>query len=866
MIGPTISHYKIVEKIGQGGMGIVYKALDLHLDRLAAIKVLPQESVTDPERKRRFILEAKSASALNHPNIVTIYDIDRVNGTYFIAMEYVAGKTLRQLIRTRELRLENIVSYGTQIADALSQAHAAGIVHRDIKPSNVMITRNNVVKVLDFGLAKLASRPGAGEGAEESASTVTVGDMTDEGMVLGTLSYMSPEQAQGRPVDHRTDIFSLGVMLYEMIAGELPFSGPHAAAVLDKLLHSPTPSLKSGFPALPDVLEQTIARATAKDPDKRYQKMQDMASDLRSLSGIKAPVPRRAPRRRWRFAIPAIILIILAVLLALPFRDRLPNWMGGTTLPGRIRLAVLPFINVSADSGNQPLCDGIMEALVSKFTQVEQFQDTLSIVASSEVRAEKVTSASQARRAFGANMVLTGSIQKFADKIVLTVNLVDTRNGQQIDAAICQASVNELISLENFTFEKASDMLALKLNPRERQALSAGETTISAAHNSYIQAIGYLARYDVVENVDKAVQLFQKAIADDPKYALAHSGLCEAYWRKYQRTKEPLWSDSALSNCTRALELESRAARVHTTLGIVYAGTGRPEKAVEELTQAIKMEPRSAEAYRELGRAYEAVHKFAEAEGTYRKGIELQPDAWSSYWNFGVFCYNRGRYDDAAAQFKKVIALAPDHFRAYASLGGIYVYQGKFAEGGEMLARSIAIKPSVAAYSNLSASYILQGRSAEAVPLLEKAIRMQGASFQVWGNLGDAYSQTRALSSKAPAAYQRAAELAREDLSVNPSNSEVRAMLAFYLVRLGEKKQAMEEIGRAGKAAQTDPQVLFWSALVYEWAGDRKSALTALAGAIDAGYSRAVIQAAWDLEKLRRDPRYLGLVKTRAVR
>jgi len=396
--------------------------------------------------------------------------------------------------------------------------------------------------------------------------------------------------------------------------------------------------------------------------------------------------------------------------------------------------------------------------------------------------------------------------------------------------------------------------------------LRAGETTVSAAFNSYIQAIGYLARYDVTENVDKAVQLFKNAITEDPKYALAHSGLCEAYWRKYQRTQEPLWSDSALSSCTQALELESRVARVHTTLGMVYAGTGRPEKAVEVLNQAIKMEPRSADAYRELGRAYEAVHKLGEAESTYRKAIELQPDAWSSYWNFGAFCYRYGRYDEAAEEFRKVIALAPDHSRAYASLGGICVYQGKFAEGDEMLARSIAIKPSVQAYSNLSASYILQNRPAKAVPLLEKAIEMPGATYQIWGNLGDVYSQTPALSGKAPAAYQRAAELARRLLSVNPDNGEARALLALYLVRLGDKKQAVGEIVRAGKTEPKNPNVLFWSALVYEWAGDRTNALTALAGAIDAGYSHTVIQTAWDLEKLRKDPRYVELVKTRGIR
>jgi tetratricopeptide (TPR) repeat protein/predicted Ser/Thr protein kinase len=874
MLGRTLSHYRVIEKLGQGGMGIVYKAQDLHLDRLVALKVLPQDKISDPERKRRFVHEAKAASALNHPNIITIYDIDEAENICFIAMEYVAGRTLQDMIRWEKLPLNQSLGYGVQIAEALAKAHSAGIIHRDLKPSNVMVTAENLVKVLDFGLAKLTALTGSHAGGEVTRS---FDSRTGEGVVLGTLSYMSPEQARGQDLDHRSDIFSLGVVIYNMVAGQAPFQGPHAAAILDKLLYSPTPPLKDYCPDISNALERTIARATAKNPEDRYQSMQELATALRSISdpagqavtlsnaadtmGTAAIGQRKKEWRiAWRPVFFSAAVILLALLTAWLFRERLPRWLGGSALPHQIRLAVLPFNNVGADTGTQSICDGLMEILATKFNQVQQFQNTLDIVPASEVRTEKVLSPSHARRHFGANLVLTGSVQKILDRILLTINLVDTGTLRQIDGQICNARAEELITLEEDAFNSAASMLELELNPNERRMLSAGETRIPSAYNAYLQAVGYLARYDVGENVDKAIQLFQQAIHEDPRYALAHAGLGEAYWRKFRRTTEPRYADAALSSCLRAVEINSQFARVHVALGIVFTGTGKPEKAVDELMSAIALEPRSAEAYRELARAYEALGKMHEAEATYRKAIQLKPDSWSCYSNLGAFYYKRSQYALAAEQFLQVIRLAPDQFRAYSNLGAIYIYQGKFRKADEVFRKSLAIQAWPQAYSNLAASYILQGRYSEAVPLLEKAVAMEDASYDAWGNLADAYSQTHGLSSKAPAAYRHAVELAEKDLAVN-SNSPARANLAFYLIKLGNRKRAIEEIERASKVSPEDQNILFWAAVVYESAGDRKDALDALSAAAARGYSLAVIRAVSDLKDLRKDPRYSDLVE-----
>jgi eukaryotic-like serine/threonine-protein kinase len=873
MIGRTLAHYRIEEKLGQGGMGIVYKAMDTHLDRHVAVKVLPQDMVADPERVRRFVQEAKAASALNHPNIITIYDIDESDGIHFIAMEYVEGVTLQKMVHNGQLRLNESLEYGTQIADALSKAHSAGIVHRDLKPSNIMITNENRVKVLDFGLAKLQWK-------EDSAESFTT--LTGKGDILGTLPYMSPEQVRGLELDSRTDIFSLGVVLYQMLTGELPFRGPHAAAVLDSLLNTPTPSLRFHYPDAPDTLERTVLRATAKKPEDRYQSMQELASDLRLIRSLPKPAEparhltseadstlstmapvvkkRRIPSRRRFFIISAVVLFA-ACLLAFLFRERLLPPLGGTVLPAQIRLAVLPFSNIGASAANEPLCDGIMEILATKFNEMEQLQSTLSVVPASEIRTEKITSAARARRAFGINLALTGSVQKFGDTVLLTINLVDAKSLRQLDGRVCRASMSELLDLEEEAFSRALSMLELKLPLETRQMLNAGATRIPSAYNFYVQAVGYLVRYDLTENIDKAIQLFQKALAEDRRYALAYAGLGEACWRKFRNTKEQKWVDAALSNCARAAEIDERVAHVHITLGMIYTGIGRPEKAVAELERALAVKPKSAEAYRELGRAYEAMGKKNEAEATYRKAIRFQPDLWSCYWNLGAFYYRQAKYGPAATQFLEVIKRTPDHFGAYASLGGVYIFEGKFDEASEMFRRSLAIRSSPQAYSNLAASYILQGHASEAVPLLEKATAMGTLSYETWGNLADAYSQLPSLVTKAPAAYERAIELATKDLEINPNNSAARASRAFYLVRLGNKTRALEEIEQAGKSAPNDSNVLFWAALVCEASGDREKALKNLARAAAGGYSLAVIRAASDLVELRKDPRYQNMIE-----
>ena len=762
MIGHTLLHYQILEQIGQGGMGVVYKARDLHLDRFVAIKILPQEKVSDPERRRRFIIEAKAASALNHPGIVVIHDIDESHGVHFIAMEYIAGQTLQNIMRDRRLPLAQSLDYAIQIADAISMAHSAGVVHRDLKPSNVMVTEKDLVKVLDFGLAKLAGWQGS-PGATDEEITISFDQNAESGKLLGTLAYMSPEQARGQELDYRTDIFSLGIMLYHMVAGELPFGGPHAAAMLDKILYAPTPSLRSVCPQVPESLEVAMLHATAKNPQARFQSMNEMASALRSLRSDvdttaatigEGIATKKKFRITWRWPVLAVALILLALLLALSFRGRIVPVVNETVQPLKIRLVVLPFTNIGSHAENQEISEGLVEALATKFTQIAQFQDNLRVISPVDVRTEKITSVLQARRAFDISLALAGSVQNYGNGLRFIIYLVDAQSLQQVGAETYEASAGDMVGLDEMIFDKALSLLNVQPNPAAQRIIRAGTTTVSDAYYFCLQANGDLARSDVPEKLDRAILLFQQAIQKDSRYALAYAGLGEAYYQKFKSSKERKWADAALYNCRQAQNIDNRLARVHVILGMVYAGLSRPEQAVKELNGALAIEPGNADAYRELGRAYEKLGKTDQAEATFRKAIQLQPDSWNCHWNLAGFFYRRARYEESAQQFLEIIRLYPNHFRAYSSLGGIYIFQGKFDKAEEAFRQSMEIRPSAPTYSNLAASCILQGRSAEAVPFLEKAIRMEEASYETWGNLGDAYSLTAGLSAKAPESIQ----------------------------------------------------------------------------------------------------------------
>ena len=864
MVGRTISHFEIVDKLGAGGMGVVYCARDLRLDRLVALKILPAEHMADAHRRGRFEREAKAASALNHPNIVTIHEILSVDGVDYIAMEYVRGSTLRELIPAGGMNIPDALNYANQIAAGLSAAHAAGIVHRDLKPANIMVNKQGLVKLLDFGLAQV-EEPRFSE--SDSTGTIAPAHLTKPGTILGTAAYMSPEQAQGKEMDQRSDIFSFGIVLYQMLTGALPFQSNSELGLMFEIVHGPTPSASETRRDLPAALDRVLSTALQKEPQLRYQTMDGLIADLRQVSReVEAGVQPTAlfagrnklAKPKWRrpLEIGAFVISLLLLVSVVAWKLK-PRWMASVPLEKKI--AVLPFRNVGDNRENEAFRDGLMEALTSELTELSQFHNTLWVVPATEVRREALASAKDAQRQLGVNLVITGSVQRDASSIHLTANLVDAQTLRQLHAREITRPIGEFADMQQAVVEEVAGMLQLELGAKDRQALGAGATNTSSAYDFYLQARGHLQRRNKAE-VDEAIKIFNQAIAQDPKYALAYAGLSEAFWWKYRFTADTQWVALAQKNSKTALELNPKLAPVYVTRGIIAEGAGHHEEAVQALETALELEPINASAARELAAVYEAMGKLSDAESTLKRAVALRPSDWTSLYDLGMFYYRQGRYQEAIALLRRVTDLAPDNNSGYTGLGAAFWMQGNNEEAITALKRSLKLRRTASAFTSLGTIYFFQGHCADAVEQMRQAVELIPTRDQFWGNLGDAYMCAPGEKPAGEQAYRRAIDLAKQVLVVNPSDADVLSRVALYHARLGNKMEAEAQIKKARQLAPQNRDVDWNAALVYELGAHRDQALDALKAAIQAGQPVEEVRREPALENLRKDPRFERLL------
>lgn len=864
MIGSQLGHYRIEAKLGEGGMGVVYKAHDMHLDRPVAIKVLSAEAVSDPGRKRRFVQEARTASALNHPNIIHIYDIDQSSGIDFMAMEFVEGKTLHQLGR-EGLPLAATVNYARQIAGALARAHDAGIVHRDIKPANIMVTAEGLVKVLDFGLAKL-TEPLTETG--DLVLTQTVPVHTEAGVVFGTVQYMSPEQAEGKKVDARSDIFSFGSVLYEMITGRRPFPGNSKLAILSAILGKEPLPLSEIPKGTPPELEQLVRRCLEKDPECRYQSMsevkavlEDLHDTLRTpstagrLRALGAPARRRVTRRRWLRA-GAAALLAMALFIVIP-----SAWRALHAGNRGVLVAMLPVQSSAADPAGQAFSEGLVETLNRKLCWLDQFQPAERMLPPGDVHGDAALGPAEARKKLGVNLVLTGTLQRTGANVRWTLTLVDTGTLREVKRLDMELPLGDTAGLQQGLVKKAAGILDLRLPSRAADSLAMGNTTVPQAYDSYLQAYGYLKHADRADDLDRAISLFQAALAADTSFGRAYAGLGEAFWAKSSLTADKQWAEQARESCLRAIGAKANLAEVHLLLGRIYSGTGRPQQAVEEFRKTLQLDPLSISAATSLGEAYEAMGQLNDSEDAYRALIALWPNYLVPYSHLGAFYVRQGRYQDAERVFRKIIELAPENSSAYQNLGAVYHLLGRTDDAAAMMKKSLSIKPSARGYTNLGTLYFFQGLYSDAVPLMEKATEMEPGNYIYWGNLGDAYRWASESKNRAPEAYRQAIRLAEQELTMNPQNAALRGALAGYYAKLPDRAKALAEIAQARRLAPMNPEVLFKAALVYEITGRREQALGALDLALQSGYSIDEVRTEPELAQLRKDPRYERLAK-----
>jgi tetratricopeptide (TPR) repeat protein len=855
-IGQVLGHYRIVEQIGAGGMGIVYRAHDLQLERDVAIKVLPAGTISDSGARARFHKEGLALARLNHPHIATVHEFGAENGVDFLVTEYITGITLNDKLLGGPLGEAQALSLAAQLAEALEAAHEQGVVHRDLKPANLRLTSKGQLKVLDFGLAKLA---------RALDSTLPTENLSQNPILSGTLPYMSPEQVRGQQVDERSDIWAAGAVIYEMATGQRPFPERHPPQLIDDILRQPPKPPSAINPRLAPGFEAIILKALDKDPERRYQSARELRVDLLRLmpsgsgtaweSSASRPIAR--PGAKTRRALLVVPLVLAGVLALIGFR--LKSRLHPAQASPRI-LAILPFQAVDGDKATGALGAGMTETLTA---QLAQFSDrnSLQLVSTHEIEAQGIKTAEQAHRDFGVDWVLEGSLQQSGSQLRINCILVDASTQRQLGASTITATANDIFGLEDKVVNKTLEILAVAIPRAQRNSTQMRAGTSPEAYQHYLRGLGYLEEYQKPENIQSAIAEFGQALQVDPNYGRAYAGMGEAYWLGFQesnRTND--WITLAAQNCEKALALTPDIAEGHTCLGDVYNGQGRYQAAADEFQKALAADKNQIAALRGLADAYEKLSNLSAAEATYRQAINLRPQYWAGYDWLGAFYFHQARYSDALQMFQRVVKLTPENFQGYSNLGAVLSVEEKYSESVQVLKRSLEIRPTLEAYSNLGTAFFSLRRFSEAAQSYQQGLKLDDRDSLIWGNLGDALYWTPGRRSEAEAAYRKAISLASAKLQVNPKDSTVLAFRATYDAMVGDKSSALADLQDALRLAPADPEVNFRAALVYDHVGDTEHCLASLEKAVEGGYPPSAIRDTPDFDHLRDQPRLQKLL------
>ncbi len=742
MTGKTISHYRILEKLGGGGMGVVYKAEDTRLGRAVALKFLPEKLSQDPQALERFRREARAASALNHPNICTIHDIDEHEGQPFIVMELLEGQTLSDRIAGKRLEVGEVLELALQITDALEAAHAKGIVHRDIKPANLFITARGQAKVLDFGLAKLASELRAAEAAETAASATAVTaemQLTRPGTAMGTLGYMSPEQARGEELDARTDLFSFGAVLYEMATGWQPFYGKTTAIVHDAILNREPTSPLELKPELPKKLEEIIYKALEKDRRLRYQTASDLHADLLRLrrereSGRSAvpavpavpaePVSRvRAPLRWWLAGAGAVLALLVVAAIGLNLgglRERLQKrWLGPPAARRVESLAVLPLENLSRDPEQDYFADGMTEALITELAQIK----ALKVISRTSVAQYKGTRkpVPQIGQELRADALVEGSVQRSGERVRITAQLIHAATDRHLWAKSYERDHRDILTLQSEVAAAIAREIRINLTPQEELRLASARPVNPAAHEAYLRGRYYISK-GTEQELRKSIDYFEQALKIDPKYALAftglalsHAGLTSFYlppWETMPKAREA---------AKKALELDEALSEAHTSLGLVLFFYDWDWPGAErEIRRAIELNPNSADAHAMYSSYLGAMARHEEALAEERRAQELDPLSLMAAGGVSWQSFIARRYDLAIEECRKAIAVEPRFGFAHTLMGLALAQKGRFAEAIAAAQKGNQLDDSPLVLAMLGGIYGLAGKRDEAEKVLRQ--------------------------------------------------------------------------------------------------------------------------------------------------
>lgn len=821
-------------------MGEVYRARDERLGRDVALKIISVD-ISTTDHLRRFEQEARAASALNHPGIVTIYDIGRVEGMAYIGMELIEGRNLRSILGGPRLPLKDALRIAVKLGDSLAAAHERGIVHRDLKPENVMVSREGFVKILDFGLAKLV-RP-------TTENDVTV-PHTSPGLVFGTVGYMSPEQAAGLEVDYRSDQFALGVMLYEMLTGKKPFSEGTAAETMAAIIRNDPPPISAHDPKAEDVV-RIIMRLLSKDPADRYASTRDLALDLREARGKIVSTgeakyqsgPVASARPTWMLVAAIVVLVIAATAAVIALR-RTPLAPLATETGG-VTVAVLPFVDATGPEG-QTFADGVAEVISLRLARsgvkvIDMF--------SGAVRDSKNPLAIASGR--GAKKAIRGTITQAEGNLSVSFSILETTTGRLLGGETVTGR-SDLLQLEPRIVESIRKSLNL---PSTGELPSSSGSLAAEDHRGYVEALGLLQNVADLKSVEQAIQTLEKVLLNARDSAPVNAQLARAYVYKSQLSRRPELIEQATVYSERAAKLDPSDPEVRFRLGQVRLEAGQYAEAEAEFRRVLVLREGNPDATLGLAVASEKTGHASEAERMYRKAIALRPDHAPTYNVFATFLFNAGRYEEAAENFRRFNELLPTTW-GFFNLGSAYQALGRYDEARRAHEKSIALGENVHGYKGLGNVHYYTGHNAEAKQAYQSAVRLAPTDFEAWIGLANALHWSGASEREWRDAYEKALDSARDAITINPSDPAAHAATAIALVRLGRPDEANAATKVALNLDPTDRRALYAAAVVARDRGTINPAISWLEGAVRAGYSSADLQRDPEFQSIRENPAF----------